>query len=48
MVGHSVEGEGMEDTFIDIANYGIIGFLVGAINGKNINTKKTPKNSKRD
>ena len=24
-----VEGEGMEDTFIDIANYGIIGFLVG-------------------
>ena len=24
-----VEGEGMEDTFIDIANYGIIGMLVG-------------------
>ena len=24
-----VEGEGMEDTFIDIANYGIIGLLVG-------------------
>ena len=25
-----VKGEGMEDTFIDIANYGIIGLLVGA------------------
>ena len=24
-----VQGEGMEDTFIDIANYGIIGLLVG-------------------
>jgi hypothetical protein len=24
-----VKGEGMEDTFIDIANYGIIGMLVG-------------------
>tara|TARA_R100001126_G_C4885958_1_gene182441 strand:+ start:122 stop:550 length:429 start_codon:yes stop_codon:yes gene_type:complete len=24
-----VKGEGMEDTFIDIANYGIIGLLVG-------------------
>jgi hypothetical protein len=24
-----VEGEGMEDTFIDIANYGIIGMIVG-------------------
>jgi len=24
-----VEGEGMQDTFIDIANYGIIGLLVG-------------------
>jgi len=24
-----VEGEGMEDTFIDISNYGIIGLLVG-------------------
>ena len=24
-----VRGEGMEDTFIDIANYGIIGLLVG-------------------
>jgi hypothetical protein len=24
-----VVGEGMEDTFIDIANYGIIGLLVG-------------------
>ena len=24
-----VQGEGMEDTFIDIANYGIIGMLVG-------------------
>ena len=24
-----VLGEGMEDTFIDIANYGIIGMLVG-------------------
>ena len=24
-----VEGEGMEDTFIDVANYGIIGLLVG-------------------
>jgi|TARA_R100001163_G_scaffold44355_1_gene33486 hypothetical protein len=24
-----VRGEGMEDTFIDIANYGIIGMLVG-------------------
>ena len=24
-----VEGEGMQDTFIDIANYGIIGILVG-------------------
>ena len=24
-----VEGEGMEDTYIDIANYGIIGLLVG-------------------
>ena len=24
-----VEGEGMEDTFIDIANYGIIAMLVG-------------------
>jgi hypothetical protein len=24
-----VEGEGMEDTFLDIANYGIIGLLVG-------------------
>lgn len=24
-----VKGEGMEDTFIDIANYGIIGILVG-------------------
>ena len=24
-----VEGESMEDTFIDIANYGIIGLLVG-------------------
>ncbi len=24
-----VKGEGMEDTFIDIANYGIIGVLVG-------------------
>ena len=26
---HYVTGEGMEDTFIDIANYGIIGLLVG-------------------
>ena len=25
-----VKGEGMEDTFIDIANYGIIGLLVGS------------------
>ena len=24
-----VKGEGMEDTFIDVANYGIIGLLVG-------------------
>jgi len=24
-----VQGEGMEDTFMDIANYGIIGLLVG-------------------
>tara|TARA_R110000850_G_scaffold243581_1_gene368431 strand:- start:1061 stop:1417 length:357 start_codon:yes stop_codon:yes gene_type:complete len=24
-----VQGEGMEDTFLDIANYGIIGLLVG-------------------
>tara|TARA_R100001244_G_scaffold85617_2_gene65517 strand:- start:648 stop:1046 length:399 start_codon:yes stop_codon:yes gene_type:complete len=24
-----VKGEGMEDTFLDIANYGIIGLLVG-------------------
>ena len=24
-----VKGEGMEDTFIDVANYGIIGMLVG-------------------
>ena len=24
-----VKGEGMEDTFMDIANYGIIGLLVG-------------------
>lgn len=24
-----VRGEGMEDTFIDVANYGIIGLLVG-------------------
>ena len=24
-----VKGEGMEDTFVDIANYGIIGMLVG-------------------
>ncbi len=24
-----VEGEGMQDTFIDVANYGIIGLLVG-------------------
>jgi len=24
-----VEGEGMEDTFLDVANYGIIGLLVG-------------------
>ena len=24
-----IKGEGMEDTFIDIANYGIIGLLVG-------------------
>jgi len=24
-----IQGEGMEDTFIDIANYGIIGLLVG-------------------
>ena len=24
-----VKGEGMEDTFVDIANYGIIGLLVG-------------------
>ena len=24
-----VQGEGMEDTFIDVANYGIIGLLVG-------------------
>jgi len=24
-----VEGEGIQDTFIDIANYGIIGLLVG-------------------
>ena len=29
MVNHYVKGEGMEDTFIDIANYGIIGLLVG-------------------
>ena len=27
--GSFVEGEGMQDTFIDIANYGIIGLLVG-------------------
>ena len=25
----TVRGEGMEDTFIDIANYGMIGLLVG-------------------
>ena len=24
-----VKGEGMEDTFLDVANYGIIGLLVG-------------------
>ena len=24
-----VKGEGMEDTFLDVGNYGIIGFLVG-------------------
>ena len=29
-----VEGEGMQDTFIDIANYGIIGLLVGRNNWK--------------
>ena len=29
-----VKGEGMEDTFIDIANYGIIGLLVGRDNWK--------------
>ena len=29
-----VKGEGMEDTFIDIANYGIIGLLVGRNNFK--------------
>ena len=28
-VKNYVKGEGMEDTFIDIANYGIIGLLVG-------------------
>lgn len=30
-----VKGEGMEDTFIDIANYGIIGLLVGRDKWKN-------------
>ena len=29
MVDHLFKGEGMEDTFIDIANYGILVLLVG-------------------
>ena len=32
-----VKGEGMEDTFIDIANYGIIGLLVGRDKWEKIN-----------
>ena len=41
-----VKGEGMEDTFIDVANYGIIGLLVGRDKWKKQFGEKTPKNSK--
>ena len=41
-----VKDEGMEDTFIDIANYGVIGMLVGRDKWKKQFGEKTPKNSK--
>ena len=44
-----VEGEGMEDTFIDVANYGVIGLLVGRDKWKKqFGKKEGSNNSKGD